>query len=315
MTMRLVPEYKAVQKLYLSFVQKFFNTRFGYGKTICDMAEAAVAHVDVEILVSQADLPHLQDEFRQRQLDADKLTLNFDSPGRGILAEYTPIFAENDDGKLVALVFDTPSLDRFPGLKQFSQRWAQGLGALVVDVGFDFGTAYLSVNEDLVLLSARGFEGERGASKLSYFRQNFPDQSFFVVPPLAGERTADMDMVVWPIAPRAWIVSEYPAHSPQEASIAPTLRVLEEQGHAVHRVPGLEHIQYDDIDTMPNYANGVLLNRLALAPAYQREEDDVVQGILRDYGYDVVAIDCRNVILTNSALHCISKTVPKSGST
>jgi agmatine/peptidylarginine deiminase len=106
------------------------------------------------------------------------------------------------------------------------------------------------------------------------------------------------------------IVSEYPPDSQQEDSIQPALHVLEEHGHTVHRVPGLDPIVYDDINTMPNYANGVIVNQAALAPACNREEDEIVSGILRDYGYEVFPIDCSNVILTNCGIHCISKTVP-----
>ena len=67
-------------------------------------------------------------------------------------------------------------------------------------------------------------------------------------------------MYLWPIAPKVWIVSQYPAGSAQEQSIAPALKVLAFHGHTIHRVPGLESLIYDDINTMPNYANGVILS-------------------------------------------------------
>lgn len=62
----------------------------------------------------------------------------------------------------------------------------------------------------------------------------------------------------------------------------------------------------------PNHTNGVLLNQAALVPAYSRREDEVAQGILRNDGYQVYPIDCSNIILTNSAIHCISKTAPQT---
>ena len=61
---------------------------------------------------------------------------------------------------------------------------------------------------------------------------------------------------------------------------------------------------------MPNYANGVILNHATLVPAYRRQEDAVVQRILRGYGYEVLPVDCAGIILSNSAVHCGSKTVP-----
>ncbi len=143
----------------------------------------------------------------------------------------------------------------------------------------------------------------------------FPDQAFHIVPALAGDVTGDLDMYLWPIAPEVWIVSEYPAGSPQDESVAPTRRVLKEHGHTVLSVPGLPPLVYDDVNTMPNYANGIIINDIALAPAYQREEDDhVVLNILENYGFRVYPIDCSQIIRSNSGLHCISKTVPRTRS-
>jgi agmatine/peptidylarginine deiminase len=118
-------------------------------------------------------------------------------------------------------------------------------------------------------------------------------------------------MYLWPIAPKVWIVSQYPAGSAQEESIAPALAALAFHGHTIHRVPGLEPLIYDDINTMPNYANGVIFNRLALVPAYGRKEDSVAADILRRYGFTVAPIDCSDIILSNSAIHCISTVVPE----
>jgi predicted CoA-binding protein len=42
-----------------------------------------------------------------------------------------------------------------------------------------------------------------------------------------------------------------------------------------------------------------------------KKSDEVVQEILRYHGYEVYPIDCSDIILTNSAIHCISKTAPK----
>jgi agmatine/peptidylarginine deiminase len=107
-------------------------------------------------------------------------------------------------------------------------------------------------------------------------------------------------MFLWPIAPRTRIVSEYPDGSPQDASIAPALKALTEQRHTIHRVPGLEPLIYDDINAMPNYANGVITNGAALVPQYNRKEDEVVCGILKDYGYAALPIDCSEIILSHS---------------
>ena len=69
--------------------------------------------------------------------------------------------------------------------------------------------------------------------------------------------------------------------------------------------------RFFNINTMPNYANGVLLDRAALVPAYGREEDRVIVGIMKSLGFDVFPIDCSDVILSNAGIHCLSTTLPR----
>ena len=309
--MRLIPEYEPVCELYLSFVHEFFNTRFRYGQALCEIIAAANSFVGVELFVSLLDMENWFAEERGNPLcQSSEYCINNDSPNRAILMEYVPFFAEDEGGQPVGLVFRNPHLEEPEKLKQFSQRMVRNLGIPCVDMGFDFASAHVAVNENLVLLSDHWFQGEEGAVRLEYFQSHFPEQAFHVVPSLAGDITNDLDMFLWPIKPKVWIASEYPAGSPQAESMEPALRVLNDYGHIVHRVPGLEPIIHDDINTMPNYANGVILNQAALVPAYQQEEDGTVQSILKDLGFQVFPIDCRQVILTNSGVHCISKTVP-----
>ena len=309
--MRLIPEYEPVRKLYLSFVHDFFNTRFHYRQALCEIIAAANSFVDVELFLSVRDMENWFAEERKNPLcQSAQYCTNNDSPNRAILMEYVPFFAEDDNVQPVGLVFHNPQLEESDKLKQFSQRMVSNLGIPCVDMGFDFSSAHVAVNEEVVLLSDHWFQGEEGAGRLEYFQSNFPGQDFHVIPSLAGDITHDLDMFLWPIKPRVWIASEYPAGLPQVESMEPALQVLNDYGHVIHRVPGLEPIIHDDINTMPNYANGVILNQAALVPAYQREEDGIVQGILEDHGFQVFPIDCRQVILTNSGVHCISKTVP-----
>ena len=76
-------------------------------------------------------------------------------------------------------------------------------------------------------------------------------------------------------------------------------------------VPALEKIEYDDIRSYPTYCNCIILNNAALVPAYNRKEDCIIQGILKDYGFGVYPIDSRDIILANCGPHCISKTIPE----
>jgi hypothetical protein len=311
-TVRLIPEYEPVQKLYLSFIHPFFNTRFHYGKAQCEIIEAASPFVKVELFIQRRECEYWQAELEKHPLSADQYTINFHSPGRGVLMEYVPLWAEDDQGQRVGFVFRNSRVEHSLRLKRFGKRMARWNGFIPRELGFSFASANISVNEDVVLLTDYEFRGEAGTRNLQILKNIFPAQHFYVIPSLAGDVTADMDMFLWPVRPRVWIASEYPSGSVEAESMEPSLRILREHGHTVHRVPGLEPIRHDDINTMPNYANGVILNNAALIPAYGRDEDAVVQGILKDYGFTVLPIDCTQIILTQSGIHCISKTVPAS---
>ena len=311
--MKLIPEYAPVEKLYLCFVEACFHTRFRYGETLCEIIRAARSRVDIAVLIHPAEIPRFREICAGRGVSPAGVAFDTDTPGRSILAEYTPIFAGDAEEAVIGLTFRNPLLEGAEELERFSYRLLKRLGLRARGLGFPFATTHLLVNEEVVLLSDYFFAGEEGAQRLASLAEMFPAHAFHLVPGLAGDVTRDLDMYLWPIAPRSWIVSEYPAGTPQALSIEPALRVLREHGHTVHRVPGLEAIRYDDINTMPNYANGVLLNGLALVPAYGRPEDAAVQEILRDFGYTVHPIDCSRLILSNSGVHCIVKAVPASG--
>jgi hypothetical protein len=109
--MRVVPEYEAVSRLCLSFVQEFFNSRFRYGRAIAEMAKAAPDLVEVEIFVSAGDRPVLEDELREAGVDPGSVMLNTDSPGRGIMAEYMPVFCRDRQSRPRGLVFPVDGLD------------------------------------------------------------------------------------------------------------------------------------------------------------------------------------------------------------
>ena len=309
--MRLIPEYETVGLLYLCFVQKFFNSRFKYGKAICDIARIASRYVNVEIFVTNQDIPYLLEEMKTANLDSTNITINYDSPERGILAEYTPIFGEtNDEG--YAIIFNNTKLNSFEKLRSFSERLSKKLSLNLLDIEDEFTTSAIAVNENLCLLLKDLFQDFDAQRKFLFFQEHFSEQTFTQVPSLAEEVTPDLDTYLWPIKPNVWVVSEYPEGSKQAVSIEPAIETLRKYNQTIHRVPGLERIAYDDINTIPNYANGIIINNAALCPAYNRPEDKIVVEILKSYGYDVFPINCLDIILTQCGIHCVSKTVPKS---
>ncbi|MEL6132261.1 MAG: agmatine deiminase family protein, partial [Bacteroidota bacterium] len=59
------------------------------------------------------------------------------------------------------------------------------------------------------------------------------------------------------------------------------------------------------------YTNAVILNQLVLVPLFEEKYDTTALRIYRDAmpGYDIVGIDCRDVIESGGALHCITNTI------
>lgn len=309
--MRIIPEYEPVGKLYLSFVKQFFHKRFKYGITICKIAKAVADRVAVEVFVSEDDAPCLRALLEQNGLRQNDILLNYDSPKRGIIAEYFPIFVEGDSGEGLCLHFRSSNLELSDSLYRFSERVINALELRSIKMDESFGTARIAVNEDLCLVSEDMACGTPGSRRLDFLRKKFPVQDFIPVPSLAGDSTNDLDMYLWPIKPQTWLVSRYPENTPQELSVQPAIHRIKEYGHEVIRIPGLNRIAYDDVNTMPNYANGILINNCALYPSYCQPEDKIMGEILKANGFEAIPIDCRNIILSNSGLHCISKTVPR----
>lgn len=312
--LRIIPEYHPVSTLYLSFVHEFYNTRFAYGKAIAAMAKAARSYVNVEIFVDKDDLKYLERELADVGLKVDDIDLNFNSPRRAIINEWCPILGCDDNGNGIALTFnwlsDHPDYQTLKFSEEFGTWLAEYWRLTIYPLGFDFGTAGILASDQFVFISEDLLKCDI-VSKVRRFKSLLKDQEVVVIPSLADELSRDLDTYLLPIRPHVWISSKYPAGSAQAKSIEPAMQFLKGKGHTVHLVPGLERICYDDIDALPNYCNSVILNNAILVPTYQRTEDEVIQGILKDYGFEVYPIDAQMIALSNSGLHCISKTFPQ----
>ncbi len=194
----LIPEYEPAQRLCLSFVHEFYNTRFHIGKAICDIVRVALSYVDVEIFVSEKDLPHLEEEFKAAELRLDEVTLTLKSPGRALMAEYMPIIAQDSGGNGVALTFHflrehADYRDDLQKAEEFGVWFAGHIGLRTLDLGFGFATAGITFSDDIAFVSEKHLGRERD-DKLTRLRELFPRQRLFPVPPLTGDLTGDLDM-------------------------------------------------------------------------------------------------------------------------
>ncbi len=309
--MRLIPDYQPVQKLYLCYTQAFANRTPNYTKTLCQIIGAAQRYTEIEVLAGHLDFPYLCMEAARIPFDLSKVLFNFVSPNLSTLDEFTPIFAEGDDGTSTGLISKNPLLDRPRDLKNFNETMVGRLEYASLETGLDFAPADLLVNEDLVLLSDRLLKGANQEEKLKFFTEHFPRQSFYIISSPSWDSGNALEMLLWPIAPKAWIASKYPGGTPQAASVDQAVKILKDHQHSVHWVPVLDPVNQDQGQAIPNYTNGVIVNQAALVPGFQRKEDDAVAGILSEYHYTIYPIDCSNLIQSNCGLRRIVKTAPK----
>ena len=313
---RLIPEYKQVSKLYLSFENIFFNTCFKYGKAVADIVKAVEGSIPIEIFVKSGDEEILAKELKENNTSISNVEFIDKYSGTSITTSGFPIFAENmNDSDLYGITYnylrDHPNYnDSFKIIEEFGKWIIQKEKLKEINLNFNFNSAAVAVMDDVVLISDDIIDKSR-ESKIKNTLMELIEQDIYFVPSLPGDHTKDLDTYLLPLKNKVWIISRYPENSLQESSILRTISLLQNLGHTIHFVPGLENIKYNDIDTMPNYTNCIMINDLVLVPEYKRYEDRVIKDILETHGFKVKGIDSRKIVESNSVLHCISKTLPE----
>ncbi|MBN2790855.1 MAG: agmatine deiminase family protein [Candidatus Delongbacteria bacterium] len=313
--LRLIPEYEKVSKLYLSFENTFFNTRFGYGKAIAEIVDAVNALVPVEIFVKTDDENVLFKEFQKKRISLENVKIINKYSGTSITTSGFPIFAESTNGsEFFGITYNYlrnhENYDcSFKKIEKFGKWIVEKEGLKEIHLDFDFNSAAIAVMDDVVLVSEDIIDKNREVEIKDILIQLFSQDVYFV-PSLPGDFTKDLDTFLMPLKNKTWIVSQYPTDSVQISAIDKTVSILKNLGHRIHFIPGLKSIKYGDINTMPNYVNSIILNSYILVPEYKIEEDRFIKEILENYGYKVVGIDSRKIVESNSVLHCISRTLP-----
>ncbi|GEM_PF-2950618 len=312
---RLIPEYEKVSKLYLSFENEFFNTRFEYGKAISDIVKAVNGKLPIEIFVKADDENILVGEFLKHRISLENVKIINKYSGTSITTSGFPIFGERvSDSKSVGITYNYLRSHEnyessFKEIEKFGKWIIEKEGLVEINLNFDFNSAAVAVMDEVVLVSEDIIEKNRETEIKEILRKLFAQDVHFV-PSLPGDFTRDIDTYLMPLRNKIWIVSQYPKGSDQRTAIDKTVSILKDLGHQIHFVPGLKIIKYDDIDTMPNYVNSIILNDLVLVPEYKIGEDSFIKEILISYGFEVAGIDSRKIVESNSVLHCISRTLP-----
>jgi len=136
--------------------------------------------------------------------------------------------------------------------------------------------------------------------------------------PYDGIHHIDMHMKL--LDEETLLVGKYPdgvADGPQiEANIQYVLSNFNSVFGTPYRVVRIpmppENGQYPDVGAdYRTYANAVFINKTVLVPFYEEEFDTTAQRIWEESlpGYNIVGIDCNNIIPSLGAIHCITKEV------
>lgn len=296
--------------MVFAFAEAFYNTRFGYGKTIAELTQRLHQRVNIEIFCSAEDRSYLEFEMRGRGLSDDAYSVLEPVPDHCTLNSFMPNFGVNNDGDLCALTFpfltDHPDYDPiFKHCEWIAENYLNKRNIPFLRMPFPFGTARLAANDRLVLVSSKHHQHEQ------WFNENI-DQCCCVVPHLETENTGDLDVFLVPVLPDTWLLTRFPSRRSENATVDSVKKLLEHHGQTVIPIPGLDPIRYDDVDCLPGYANMLLVNGLAIVPLYGCSEDRTMMKIMQVLGYTVCGVDGRKVAESNAVFHCMSKCIPRT---
>lgn len=307
--MKLIPEYEPIRSIYFGYNSEFYRSPLGLEKSLGEIVTALQPVVEFEAFSSPLDNPWMRMGLKRCGADLNKILYAMYPPASCEMAEYPPLFAEDDSGGAAGMVFQNPLLEH-PADFEYGELLTNRLRFTPYDLGYEFSPSHCLVNEDVALVAERLFSGAEQEEGFEILKDNFPEQHFYRVPSLPGAGSTALDRYLWPVFPKVWIAGEYPAGSRQAESVEPALRILREHGHTLQRVPGLEPLEREGVQALPVYTGGLTVNGLAVVPQYGRAEDGAVRDILKEYGYRLARVDATNLALAGTSMRALFKLVP-----
>lgn len=145
--------------------------------------------------------------------------------------------------------------------------------------------------------------------------------SYIKMPTLPYDEIHHIDMHMKLVNEETIFVSQYPegvADGPQiEANIAEVVANHNSYFGTAYRIvpiiapPDAQDRYPDEGGHYRTYTNSVFINKTLLVPVYDAPTDEAALNLYREHlpGYNVVGIDCNQIIPALGALHCITKLV------
>ncbi len=228
------------------------------------------------------------------------------------VVDYSPIFVQNNNElHLIDFQYFRSADDTFP--EYLSSIWdipIRGMplsfegGNFMTD---GYGTCFVT---DEIIDQNIGFSAEEIKNVL---RKYLGCHTVCILEKLE-DGTGHIDMFAKVINPETILIGEYKPDEHEyeilenNVSILSSMKNFNGEKFRIIRVP------------MPGYpldywtyTNSLILNHQVFVPVYSCPEDHIALEIYQNNmpGFEIIGIDCRGIIQSGGAIHCITKTVPK----
>ena len=320
---RLVADFEPAEALFVAY-----TGIESYDPLFADIVAEALLYGPIQILVAPWDVPRLEALLDGFGVPRASVQLVEDVPFDSVwLRDYGPKAIETPDGLayvdtryFVNCLYD----DAFPSQLASSQGDRRVHRTDLLLEGGD-----LSSNGAGVCFTSTHTlpHTAPGVHRHTALRDWFGCERTVVLEPLAGNAVEHVDMFLVPAAEDVLLLGDFTADQDpanheileRNRAILERARTLDDRGFAIVRIPMPNH-DYERNRYSPvvrSYLNLLIFNGLVLVPVYDDSPGteapalEVLRGVFRDR--DVVAVEASDLARDNGAIHCITWTMPVTG--
>jgi agmatine/peptidylarginine deiminase len=279
---RIFPEYELIDTVVFAFRNQFFNTRFGYGKIIAELTNILSQHIKIEIYVTDKDKVYLDREMEKAGVDESAYERIKTCPSECILNSFMPIFGYNREGEIIGITFpflpsDAAYETDLKQCEEYAKSYLNNRKIENIRMPFEFGATRIAANGNIALVS----NCHENSETRKWFESNITQKCFFV-PYIETEPTRDLDVFMLPLSENKWLLTKFDKARREQKTIDYVSQLLRDLKQDVIFIPGMEKVKHDDVDCLPNYANCLIANDIAIVPKYGRKEDETIVEVLSD---------------------------------
>ena len=230
------------------------------------------------------------------------------------IRDFGPITGMLDDGSIAALdcIYDPPPTMPYANDDSFAAQWAA-----LTDTPFaklplhlEGGNVWTDGN-GLVVTSATTAKRNGGHRRIEgELAKRIQLDRLIVLPPLPGEQTGHVDLMVKPLAPNLWSYSDVCAYSKQYRSKHHDALWLLQRALG-HEVDWLQLPAPNPrrnalvVPVVPSYCNSLSVNGSLIVPTFRCAEDDEAMRLLNHAGIgNILPVDASVMASGGGTVHC-----------